>query len=126
MHLEEDLPLRTETTIFFFAIGVSMLLNIKHIKNDYSSVDAHGRPSRPVPSRENITIQTSPKIDVQKRESRHCWPTMKQAFHVEVIRGSESETLYHRDDALLYIAYVMLIWAAPIPAEGGTAVWGHS
>ena len=29
-----------------------------------------------------------------------------------------SETLYHRDDALLYIiAYVMLIWAAPIPAE---------
>ena len=22
-----------------------------------------------------------------------------------------SETLYHRDDALLYIAYVMLIWA---------------
>ena len=29
----------------------------------------------------------------------------------------ESETLYHRDDALLYIAYVMLIWAAPIPAH---------
>ena len=28
-----------------------------------------------------------------------------------------SETLYHRDDTLLYIAYVMLIWAAPIPAE---------
>ena len=27
------------------------------------------------------------------------------------------ETLYHRDDALLYIAYVMLIWAAPIPAD---------
>ena len=26
-------------------------------------------------------------------------------------------TLYHRDDALLYIAYVMLIWAAPIPAD---------
>ena len=25
--------------------------------------------------------------------------------------------LYHRDDALLYIAYVMLIWAAPIPAD---------
>ena len=24
------------------------------------------------------------------------------------------ETLYHRDDALLCIAYVMLIWAAPI------------
>ena len=28
-----------------------------------------------------------------------------------------AETLYHRDDALLYIAYVMLIWAAPIPAD---------
>ena len=27
------------------------------------------------------------------------------------------ETLYHGDDALLYIAYVMLIWAAPIPAD---------
>ena len=27
------------------------------------------------------------------------------------------ETLYHRDDALLYIAYVMLIWATPIPAD---------
>ena len=31
--------------------------------------------------------------------------------------GQASETLYHRDDALLYIAYVMLIWAAPIPAD---------
>ena len=29
----------------------------------------------------------------------------------------EPETLYHRDDALLYIAYVMLIWAASIPAD---------
>ena len=27
------------------------------------------------------------------------------------------ETLYHRDGALLYIAYVMVIWAAPIPAD---------
>ena len=27
------------------------------------------------------------------------------------------ETLYHKDDGLLYIAYVMLIWAAPIPAD---------
>ena len=31
--------------------------------------------------------------------------------------GAPPETLYHRDDALLYIAYVMLIWAAPIPAD---------
>ena len=29
------------------------------------------------------------------------------------------ETLYQRDDALLYIAYVMLIWAAPIPVDIG-------
>ena len=28
-----------------------------------------------------------------------------------------AETLYHRDDALLYVAYVMLIWAAPILAD---------
>ena len=27
------------------------------------------------------------------------------------------ETLNHREDALLYIAYVMLIWTAPIPAD---------
>ena len=33
------------------------------------------------------------------------------------MEGVRSETLYHRDDALLYIAYVMLIWAAPIPAD---------
>ena len=32
-------------------------------------------------------------------------------------RDVSAETLYHRDDALLYIAYVMLIWAAPIPAD---------
>ena len=29
----------------------------------------------------------------------------------------QAETLYHRDDALLYMSYVMLIWAAPIPAD---------
>ena len=32
-------------------------------------------------------------------------------------RSGLPETLYHRDDALLYISYVMLIWAAPIPAD---------
>ena len=31
--------------------------------------------------------------------------------------GVYAETLYHRDDTLLYIAYVMLIWAVPIPAD---------
>ena len=29
------------------------------------------------------------------------------------------ETLYHRDDTLQYIAYVMIIWAAPIHADRG-------
>ena len=28
-----------------------------------------------------------------------------------------AEAVFHRDDALLYIAYVMRIWAAPIPAD---------
>ena len=37
--------------------------------------------------------------------------------HTLVGRCLLPETLYHRDDALLYIAYVMLIWAAPIPAD---------
>ena len=37
---------------------------------------------------------------------------------VNSIRGyTLPETLYHRDDALLYIASVMLTWAAPIPAD---------
>ena len=36
---------------------------------------------------------------------------------VVVSLKSVRETLYHRDDALIYIAYVMLIWAAPIPAD---------
>ena len=36
--------------------------------------------------------------------------------HMECCLGSP-ETLYHRDDALLYMAYVILIWAAPIPAD---------
>ena len=34
-----------------------------------------------------------------------------------IIFNAKPETLCHRDDALLYIAYVMLIWAAPIPAD---------
>ena len=31
-----------------------------------------------------------------------------------------AEILYHRDGALLYIAFVMFIWAAPIPADRET------
>ena len=38
-------------------------------------------------------------------------------FFSEIIIGVTPETLYHRDGALLYIAYVMLTWAAPIPAD---------
>ena len=40
------------------------------------------------------------------------WPK-RTWFHPALI----PETLYHRDSALQYIAYVMLIWAAPIPAD---------
>ena len=32
-------------------------------------------------------------------------------MYMYVSPGVRAETLYHRDDALLYIAYVMLIWA---------------
>ena len=39
------------------------------------------------------------------------------SINQSVYRLPRSETLYHRDDALIYIAYVMLIWAAPIPAD---------
>ena len=42
-----------------------------------------------------------------------CW---KDLWHSQVVEILE-ETLYDRDDALLYIAYVMLIWAVPIPAD---------
>ena len=31
--------------------------------------------------------------------------------------SSSPETLYHRDDALIYVAYAMHIWGAPIPAD---------
>ena len=44
---------------------------------------------------------TGPSLPLPQAQA--CWVT--------------PETLYHRDDALLYIAYVMLIWAAPIPAD---------
>ena len=34
-----------------------------------------------------------------------------------VLGRVKPETLHHRDDPLLYIAFVMLIWAAPITAD---------
>ena len=48
-------------------------------------------------------------ITERKKKENKCL----QPQHVCAI----AETLFHRDDALLYIAYVMLIWAAPIPAD---------
>ena len=38
-------------------------------------------------------------------------------YHGKVRFIITTETLCHRDDALLHIAYVMLIWAALIPAD---------
>ena len=42
----------------------------------------------------------------------HNWTPVKTVYY-----SLWPETLYHRDDVLLYIAYVMLIWAATIPAD---------
>ena len=40
--------------------------------------------------------------------------------------GFKPENLHHRDDALLCIAYVMLIFLFLSQLTGGTAVCGHS
>ena len=45
------------------------------------------------------------------------WPFLDVAGAGPIKWPPRTETLYHRDDALLYIAYVMLIWAALIPAD---------
>ena len=53
------------------------------------------------------------------------WPTgCAPRGNTEPSLGIKSipETLYHRDGALQYIAYVMLIWAAPIPADRSVAI----
>ena len=42
---------------------------------------------------------------------------MEEGGGGSVVEWVGAETLYHRDDALLYIAYVMLICAPPIPAD---------
>ena len=44
-------------------------------------------------------------------------PLPRPSYSQNALVCTGAETLYHRDDALLYIAYVMLIWAAPIPAD---------
>ena len=53
---------------------------------------------------------------------RLCWyisllVIVKTCEHWRILVSIFMISLYHRDDALLYIAYVMLIWAAPIPAN---------
>ena len=53
----------------------------------------------------------------QKNYSHDIIELSESARVTEVILVVTANTLYHRDDALLYIAYVMLIWAAPIPAD---------
>ena len=51
-------------------------------------------------------------------EIRPCAPQKKGMLNLRMTNdNTETETLYYRDDALLYIAYVMLIWAAAIPAD---------
>ena len=51
------------------------------------------------------------------REEMVIWEGMEVVGGTFTGQSVIPETLYHRDDALLYIAYVMLIWAAPIPAD---------
>ena len=70
-----------------------------------------------------VTIWTSQSTS---RSYRHyhlsCGHLFEMSIITEEVRiasvsSGGPETLYHRDDALLYIAYVLLIWAAPIPAD---------
>ena len=51
-----------------------------------------------------LCVVTLNRSDSHKLTSTHTDPNLP-------------ETLYSRDDALLYIAYLMLIWAAPFPAD---------
>ena len=77
----------------------------------YVHVRGPPRPPRPAP-----TTTTHHRIQ------RHCGVLYLEALAAIVCVSCSGpvgcpETLYHRDDALLDIAYVMLIWAAPIPAD---------
>ena len=56
--------------------------------------------------------------DCRIRRQYNCQQTrLFKGFILTSNQKVRTETLYHRDDALLYVAYVMLIWAAPIPAD---------
>ena len=52
----------------------------------------------------------------RRRGRKKKYPCLRASRPIRM-PGLVPETLYHRGDALLYIAYVMLIWAAPIPAD---------
>ena len=56
---------------------------------------------------------------VQQKAAIALTRLSREARNAQIVveLDGETRTLYHRDDALLYIAYVMLIWAAPIPAD---------
>ena len=81
--------------LFYFLVG-------KYFKNEKKKL-----PSRPF-------LDTRP---VHRKQILFLdWPQMDNSVS-GLVRSFLPETLYHRDDALLYIAYVMPIWAAPIPAD---------
>ena len=50
---------------------------------------------------------------------RVCCPRPMSGDRIRAGQGRAGQNLYHRDDGLLdlYIVYVILIWAAPIPAD---------
>ena len=47
----------------------------------------------------------------------HVGSATGQTDRLVISENEVGTLLYHRDIALLYIAYVMRIWAAPIPAD---------
>ena len=61
------------------------------------------------------TVHKRPVLTSTLRMITYNWPgKIGMCYSAET---DQQETLYHRDDAILYIAYVMLIQAAPIPAD---------
>ena len=63
-------------------------------------------------------IHTAFKVDRNHLiSSRLLWFQYKSLQNESYCSNITQETLYHRDNALLYIAYVILMWAAPIPAD---------
>ena len=55
--------------------------------------------------------------------NKEVYPQIDEPFRcIDIYNRKASVPLWvhpfnHRDDAILYIAYVMLIWVAPIPAD---------